>query len=269
MKRMIPFLLLLFLLSLPTAARADDTAPLGTAAALLDAMSSPPATVAETALGNVTADAVRAAAGADLALVPASFFSANIQPGEVFEEDIRLALPKQDAFVVIQLSPTQLHCIMEQALSHVVLTESYAIDREASASDDFLQISGFTVRYDPNMLPGNRIHTLTIAGVSYSPEDNEPLFTAAMPLKLAEAIVSSTAESTFTAADALIAYFRSEETVTIPEGERLHAIAVRDNDYIHRFPVVLVCFAAIVIVVCGKGLIKMNASASSGDRRYR
>lgn len=273
MKRSLIFLLLLlgFPFLLQTAAMADNSRPLGTAAALLDAMSSPPATVSETALGNVTADAVMTAAGTDLALVPAGFFSANIQPGAVSDADIRLALPEQEPFVVVQLTPARLHRIMEQALSGVVLTESYAIDQDASTNDGFLQIAGFTVRYDPNMLPGNRIHTLTIAGVSYSSEDTEPLFTAAMPHSLATANSTDVvvAETTLTAADALIAYFQSEGTVAPPDFARLHAMAVRDNDYINRFPVVLLCFAAIVVVVCGKGLVKMKASNGSDDRRYR
>lgn len=266
-------LLLIFIpsLLLHSAALADTLAPLGTASTLLDAMSEPPATVAETALGDVTADAVMTAAGTDLALIPASCFNSNIQPGEVYEEDIRLALPTQENFVIVQISPAQLHRIMEQALSGIVLTESYAIDQNASASDDFLQIAGFTVRYDPNRLPGNRIHTLTIAGTTYSPEDDAPLFTAAMPASLADTVSSdvSDAESTLTPANALIARFLSEETVSPPESGRLYAMAVRDNDYINRFPVVLLCFAAIVMVVCCKSLIKMKASNCSDDRRFR
>lgn len=262
-------LIMIFVFVLPTTSLAGSEERLGTAATLLDAMSSPPATSAETALGDVTADAVRAFTGADLALVPARSFNANIQPGDVYEADIRYALPYDENYSVIDITPAQLHSIMEQALSSITLTDSYAIDHDASVSGDFLQIAGFSVQYDPNMPASRRVHTLTINGIEYSALDTTPVFTAAMPYSLAAAYSSAAVSLDLTPADAVTAYFRSEVTVSAPDSDRIHAIAVRDNDYIHRFPIVLLCFAAIAVIVCSKGLLHMHATSSASDRRHR
>lgn len=271
MKRLLFFIFFLFLSTYCLVpAFADDNA-IGYAGSLLDALSEPPASVAETTLGDVTADAVKELSGSDIALIPAGFFAANIQPGEVYWEDIQTALPSEELFVTVNITPAQLHKIMEQALSHIELTEHYAIDINASVSEDFLQVSGFSVQYDPNMLPGERIHTLSISGTEYNPEDAAPLLSVTLPRSLANTIESKGAfqKEDFTAAEALRAYFQARDTLDVPDLGRLYAMAVRDNDYINRFPIVLLCFSAIAVAVCGKLLIKMKSENEANYRRYR
>lgn len=256
----------LLLLVLGTQASALESGEaLGLCGSLMQAMSEPPATISETSLGDLTADAVRFAAGTDLAVVPAGEFAANIQPGEVTMEDIHLALPGNVQYVSVAITPAEFTQLMEYACSHIQLTESCAIDRKSSASNDFLQISGFTLRYDPNFLPGRRVQEIMINGAECDPES---LYTLSLPESYCSAagLDLSREDTGFTAAEALAAYICNGGAEEAPSGGRIHAIAVRDNDLINTFPVVLVAFAAVIVAVCAKLLIKLRASNESPSR---
>lgn len=245
------FLALVLGLSFGTSALGSEaeTDVLGICGTLMQAMSDPPATISETSLGDLTADAVRAMAGTDLAVVPAWAFSANLQPGEVTLADVQAALPDDTQYVAHEITPAALVLLMEDSVGNIQLTESYAIDRNSSSNINFLQISGFSVRYDPNMSPGERIVSLTIDGIEYDLQDDQTIFSIALPQTLLQEEHEGTG---FTAAEALAAYIRIEGTVSTPEAGRIHAIAVRDNDLINTFPVVMVALAAIIIAVCAK-----------------
>lgn len=261
-KQILCFLLFIpFLLSLPAQA-AGDSEPVGYCQSLLQAMSDPPATVAETPLGSVTADAVRVAAGSDLAVVTADEFYANIQPGDVTAEDIAAALPYNQPYVLISVTVQELVALLEKTYANIRLTEEYSIDKEQSASGDFLQISGFSVHYDPNLPVGQRVRKLWIANVEQDLSDTRQQFILAMPAHQYDSTVfsSSPVSSDITAAGALIDYFILQDSVALPPDGRIHPIAVRDNDLINNYPVILIAFCIIVIVVCGKFLLKMAAT---------
>ena len=112
----------------------------------------------ETSLGDLVADAVRQAAGADIALVAADEITeASIPAGSVPPQRIiktlRYADDPSDTVVVLKLTGTQLLKVAERSVS-----------RAPQPFDGFLQVSGLELRFDAGQPEGKRVH-LTVAGV--------------------------------------------------------------------------------------------------------
>lgn len=153
---------------------AADAAALGRTQAALDGRK---VASRETTLGNFVADAVRAAADADVAIVHAMAFRADarIEAGEVSEQSLRncLAAPTSK-IATLQLTPAQLGATMERALA-----------KYPNANMAFLQISGMTVRFSGSR-GKTRIESILLDGES-QPLDlsDSRTLTVAMPSQLA------------------------------------------------------------------------------------
>ncbi len=128
----------------------------------------------ETSFGDLTADALAAAAQTTIALVPAlSFKSGTIPPGPVTEPAVRtlLTLPTE-TWAVVALTGSQLRETLERSVS-----------RAPQPNAGFLQVSGVTLTYDPNRPRNARIISLMASGVEVVPDQ---LYQVAMPLSLAK-----------------------------------------------------------------------------------
>ena len=129
------------------AAKADPIASRGA----LDAAN---AGSAETTLGDLAADAARAAAGADFAIVAADELKPVALPAAALQSEqlagaLRASQDATDTIVVLKLSGTQLRAAMERGVS-----------RAPGSYPGFLQVSGFRVAYDPNKPQGSRVLTM-------------------------------------------------------------------------------------------------------------
>ncbi len=135
----------------PTVARAASVQVQGALSSAGDAMQ-------ETGLGDVIADAVRQAGGADVALVAADEVSeTTINAGNVgtdqFVKALRYADDPTDTVVILSLTGAQLRQVIERSVA-----------RAPQPFDGFFQVSGLTLRYDAAKPQGGRLTMLTVGG---------------------------------------------------------------------------------------------------------
>jgi hypothetical protein len=131
----------------------------------------------ETAFGNFVADAVRQAAGADVAIVHAMAFRANalIPAGVVDEQAIRnsLASPSRHIYI-LKLTPAQLRNVTQRSLG-----------KYPAANPAFLHFSGMQVVFDGAAPATNRVASITIGDRKLDLTDNKTTYKVAMPQELA------------------------------------------------------------------------------------
>ena len=123
---------------------------------------------AETAFGNLLADAMRAATGSDIALTNGG----GIRGDTVYPAGTRLTrkmmlteLPFGDRTVVLRLTGAQ----VREALEH-------GVSRARNPSGRFLQVSGLAFSFDARIPPGKRVTNVTVGG---APLDRDKLYTLA------------------------------------------------------------------------------------------
>ena len=103
----------------------------------------------ESTLGNALADIVRAAADAEIGLMPSGALRRDIAAGVVRQVDLLDAFPFEDRVARVRLSGAVLRAVLEQGLS---------LER------GFLQVSGVTLDYDPGRPAGQRLLNAEVAG---------------------------------------------------------------------------------------------------------
>ena len=131
------------------------------------------AATAESALGNIVADAIRQQTGADIAFVPAALLRpVDIPDNAVTADAIGAALTDCDeAVAVLRLSGRQVQDALERSVS-----------LEPRPHAGFLQISGISFRYDPSQAPGKRLGDVRMGRRVISADET---YTIAMPHSLA------------------------------------------------------------------------------------
>jgi 5'-nucleotidase / UDP-sugar diphosphatase len=123
----------------------------------------------ETNLGNLVADAIRAEAGGDIAIVNSGGIRGNRirAPGPLSKRDLLELLPFGNVVCRLAVSGR----IVLDALNHGFSTLPAADGR-------FPQVSGMTVRVDPGAPPGSRVQEVRVNG---EPLDLERVYTIAIP----------------------------------------------------------------------------------------
>lgn len=117
---------------------------------------------AETEAGNLVADALRTAARADLALVPAAAFKPNgsvarTATGE--QAAAQLLEPSDEGIVMLHLKGSQILEALERSVS-----------LRPQASGAFLQVSGVRFSFDANKPAGRRVSGVTVGGAALDPD---------------------------------------------------------------------------------------------------
>jgi len=109
----------------------------------------------ETEAGNLVADAIRASAGADIALVPAAAFkpNASVPRPATGAQAVGLAQPADDTVVVLLLRGTQILEALERSVS-----------LKPQARGAFLQVAGLRFVYDTRQAGGKRVVSATVNG---------------------------------------------------------------------------------------------------------
>lgn len=120
----------------------------------------------ETNLGDLIADALREAAGADVALTNGGGIRASIEKGEVTKGEVITVLPFGNQIVTLNVKGEDLIAALENGV------KSYP-----EASGGFPQISGFTFKIDPSKEAGNRVHSVMVGGKAIDPEATYSLAT--------------------------------------------------------------------------------------------
>jgi 2',3'-cyclic-nucleotide 2'-phosphodiesterase (5'-nucleotidase family) len=129
--------------------------PVGTTIVALDSRRATVRT-AESNFGNLVADAIRAAVGADVALANGGGIRGDrlYDPGTVLtRQDILSELPFGNVTVLIELSGADLLAALENGVSDV-----------EGAAGRFPQVSGMSYRYDAGRPAGSRIVAVLVGG---------------------------------------------------------------------------------------------------------
>ena len=123
----------------------------------------------ETNLGNLVADAMRAAAGAEIALVNAGGIRGDqVHPPGPLTRRTLLALHPFGNVVCTVVVPGR---VVIDALNH-------AVSRLPEVAGQFPQVSGLRLRVDLRGPPGDRVRDVTVQG---APIDPDRLYTLALP----------------------------------------------------------------------------------------
>lgn len=128
----------------------------------------------ETAWGRLVADALRAQAKTDIALVNAGTLErGTLQSGDISRDDISALLSfGDDDVATVQLTGAQLRAALERGVSAT-----------PTGSPAWLHLSGMTANYDANAKSGKRIVSLKVGGRDVESGD---MFSVAMPVGLAQ-----------------------------------------------------------------------------------
>jgi 2',3'-cyclic-nucleotide 2'-phosphodiesterase (5'-nucleotidase family) len=116
---------------------------------------------AESSLGDVVADALRVATGADLALVNGGGLRGNRVYGAgsaLTRGDLLREMPFGNLAVVLEVSGEQVRAALEHGVS-----------KAPALSGRFPQVSGLSFTYNPAAAPGRRVGSITIGGKALDP----------------------------------------------------------------------------------------------------
>lgn len=112
----------------------------------------------ETNLGNLVTDAMREAAGAEIAIVNGGDIRTSIGKGPVRIRNVQSVLPFGDYIVAIRLTGTQIREALEYGVS--------AIEEGAGR---FPQVSGLAFTFSPSAPPGSRLREIAVGGKPLEP----------------------------------------------------------------------------------------------------
>jgi 5'-nucleotidase len=125
-------------------------APIGSLGSALEAEGS---VVRETALGDLVADAFRAAAGADVALVPGASLRASLPAGPLTRRNALAVLPFGNRVVTVEMSGAALRGALARGL-----------DSAGRRSGSLLQVSGLSYSGDLSAPEGARLGEVRVGG---------------------------------------------------------------------------------------------------------
>ena len=115
----------------------------------------------ETGIANLIADAMRAATGADVALINGGGIRADkvYPPGTVLtRRDLQAELPFGNKTVVLEVAGADLRAAVEHGVSRI-----------AEGAGRFAHVSGMAYRFDASKPPGRRIAGVTVGGAPLDP----------------------------------------------------------------------------------------------------
>lgn len=205
-------------------------------------------------LGNATADAVRKATGADLAILPGELFYMNLPGGDVTEEQLGLSYSGDPEIGVCTVTPAQLKELLEIGVSHIETDESDRIAEEQSVFNGYPQLSGITVKADYSAPPKDRILTITLEnGTALDLEDQTTRLTMAATAELLSGGYGYPEQKTCQGCGyGLIACVRqalSEGTLAAPDKSRLEVIGIQGNIYLQNVsPSIFVLVLAVMLL---------------------
>ena len=119
----------------------------------------------EVPLGNLVADSMRWATGADLALANSGGIRYHLHAGDITMGDIIAVLAFFNYAVVVEITPAQLLEALENGVSNM------------PGNGRFPQISGFSFVFDQEAEEGSRIVSITVDGEELDFEDTSTTFT--------------------------------------------------------------------------------------------
>lgn len=114
----------------------------------------------EMPLGNLVADALKNALGADIAITNGGGLRADIPVGDITAGTLNAVLPFGNYAVLKEVTPKQLKAIIENGLAEV-----------PNPAGKFPQISGMKVEFNPKALAGYRVTAISIGTIKLNLND--------------------------------------------------------------------------------------------------
>ena len=147
--------------------------------------SDPSNAVGETALGLLTADALRLTTGSDVAIVVPAELGAALDTAAITQEALAQSYPQDLAVMQTDIPVRSLWQLLEQMLSCLTLTDTGLVNNRRSDITRFPQVSGLRFVYDPAQKAGSRLLSLaTEDGTVLDAEDEETTLTLCGSLTL-------------------------------------------------------------------------------------
>lgn len=133
--------------------------------------------VEECAMGNIIADAMRAEAGAQIALMNGGGVRASIDAGPITVGDVLTVQPFGNTMATFELSGADLIAALENGVFSIVVSDDGTVSRDGLAGR-FAQVSGLRYTYNPTLEPGSRIVSAEVLNEdgSYSAVDPEVIY---------------------------------------------------------------------------------------------
>jgi 5'-nucleotidase len=134
--------------------------------------------VEECLLGNVIADAVRAAARTDIGIINGGGIRASLEAGPVTVGDLLAIHPFGNLNSIFSLTGADVIAMLENSVSRIELDDQGRVKRDGAAGR-FLQVSGLRFTVDPTLDAGSRIVSVEVlnANGEYEPIDLEKVYT--------------------------------------------------------------------------------------------
>ncbi|MDR0903692.1 MAG: 5'-nucleotidase C-terminal domain-containing protein [Ruminococcus sp.] len=107
----------------------------------------------ETQIGDFVADAIKAASGADIALMNGGSIRADLPTGDITVENINSILPFVNFILMAEIDGKTLRETLEHSVSDY-----------PAETGGFLQVSGVSFSFNPDAAPGSRISEITVNG---------------------------------------------------------------------------------------------------------
>lgn len=228
----------------------------------------------ESSLGNAAADAVRFAAGTDVAIVNGGDIPDNaLQPGMQDAQAVREAFGQDRTIAVCTLSYRQLRELLESGVSRITVdSETGELLKEQSAFGGFPQISGITMRFDATALPGERIMWIKIDGGTAIDLDSDDKY---LTVAASEYLLSGGYEAPptqdhmpldMTLSQAMSAFIASGVSTDYTRVDRISMAGGRTNAIINYVPIgALIALAALLAVA---GVFKQTHRRKMGQKNW-
>lgn len=252
---------------------------------VVGALSSAPQPLAKSAplreeceLGRTVADALKAAADAEAALVPGGALAGDLPKGLVRQEDIAQVFAADEPLAVVELTPAALWALFEWSVHAIVVDpDTETVAAEESDFGGFCHISGLKLVYDASAPVGERVQSITLDdGRKLDKTDGNTVLRVCAPESLfagAYDYPAHPAEHTDdTLCSALGAYVAGHRVLPESDAARIVALGARENALSGLVPRwALLAGAAVLIVliaVPGRKLARYRDEFEENDEKW-
>lgn len=212
--------------------------------------------VADAVMGNIAADAVRTAAGTDIAVIPCGDFSgADVGVKKFTQSDAVTMFSCDEQIAVTELTAAELFVLLEHAVASVALDEeTKRLDFKASLSEQFLQISGFEFVYDSTAPVGSRIYSVSMDGKRLE-KDGDFTLTLATGMSLLEGEYGYSLQGgemiELCYSEALWDFLSKKSVITEYDSGRIRAIGNTEDGMLAQIPSPVLAILAGAILFSG------------------
>ena len=146
------------------------------------------------------------------------------------------------------MSGEEISALAEDSVSHIITDKKEQLDRENSTYNWYLQFSGITIRADASAPSGQRILNIKVSN-----KDQETLledssyYLVALTQDFADKEGIPYRDAGADLLDCTESYLRSQEEITIPDGNRIYVIAARTRELISYMPVEAIILITLLV----------------------